>query len=75
MYKRQELLAAATDSAREQGFTDADRVLSTAHWDTDEDLIRHFLAVLAAGASLVQVTHADPAVLDRRREMEKVSRG
>ncbi|OJZ64487.1 TIGR03089 family protein [Mycolicibacterium diernhoferi] len=69
------LLAAATASAAEQGLTDADRVLSTASWDTEDDLIRNFLAVLAAGASLVQVSHPDPAALDRRREMEKVTRG
>lgn len=69
------LLAAATASAAEQGLTDADRVLSTASWDTEDDLIRNFLAVLAAGASLVQVAHPDPAALDRRREMEKVTRG
>ena len=69
-----ELLALAADSASEQALTDSDRVLSTAPWDTDDDLIRNFLAVLSAGASLVQVTNADPAVLDRRCEMEKVTR-
>lgn len=69
-----ELLALAADSAGEQALTDSDRVLSTAPWDTDDDLIRNFLAVLSAGASLVQVTNADPAVLDRRCEMEKVTR-
>jgi uncharacterized protein (TIGR03089 family) len=68
------LLALAADSASEQALTDSDRVLSTAPWDTDDDLIRNFLAVLSAGASLVQVTNADPAVLDRRCEMEKVTR-
>jgi uncharacterized protein (TIGR03089 family) len=69
-----ELLALAADSASEQALTDSDRVLSTAPWDTDDDLIRNFLAVLSAGASLVQVTNADPAVLDRRCETEKVTR-
>lgn len=69
-----ELLTLAADSASEQALTDSDRVLSTAPWDTDDDLIRNFLAVLSAGASLVQVTNADPAVLDRRCEMEKVTR-
>lgn len=69
-----ELLALAADSAGEQALTDSDRVLSTAPWNTDDDLIRNFLAVLSAGASLVQVTNADPAVLDRRCEMEKVTR-
>ncbi len=70
-----DLLALAADSASEQGLTDSDRVLSTAAWDTDDDLIRHFLAVLSAGASLVQVTNPDPGALERRRVMEKVSRG
>ncbi|KRD15344.1 acetyl-CoA synthetase [Mycobacterium sp. Root265] len=70
-----DVLALAADSASAQELTDSDRVLSTARWDTDDDLIRHFLAVLSSGASLVQVANADPAVLDRRREMEKVSRG
>ncbi len=69
-----DVLAAATASAAEQGLTEADRVLSTASWDTEDDLIRHFLAVLAAGASLVQVAHPDEAALARRREMEKVTR-
>lgn len=70
-----EVLALATSSAAEQGLTATDRVLSTAPWHTDDDLIGHFLAVLAAGASLVLVANADPAVLDRRRTTEKVSRG
>jgi hypothetical protein len=33
------------------------------------------LAVFAAGASLVQVANPDAGVLDRRRQMEKVTRG
>jgi hypothetical protein len=33
------------------------------------------LAVYAAGASLVQVANPDASALDRRREMEKVTRG
>jgi uncharacterized protein (TIGR03089 family) len=70
-----EVLALATDAAHEQGFTPVDRVLSTAPWRTADDLIGHFLAVLAAGASLVLVANADPDVLDRRRVTEKVSRG
>ncbi|XJF11423.1 TIGR03089 family protein [Mycobacterium sp. AMU20-3851] len=69
-----DLLTAATASAAAQGLTDTDRVLSTASWDTEDELIGNFLAVLAAGASLVQVAHPDPAALDRRREMEKVTR-
>ncbi|WP_156442405.1 TIGR03089 family protein [Mycobacterium sp. IS-1556] len=70
-----ELLTAARESAAAQGFTGNDRVLSSGGWDTGDKLIEHLLAVFAAGASLVQVANPDPSVLDRRREMEKVTRG
>ena len=70
----EQVLDAARAAAARQGLTGSDRVLSTATWEND-GLIEHLLAVLAAGASLVQVANPDPAVLDRRREMEKVTRG
>lgn len=70
-----QVIAAAQSAAAAQGLTPTDRVLSSASWGSDEDLIQHLLAVLAAGASLVQVAHPDPAVLDRRRAMEKTTRG
>ena len=69
-----ELLAAAADSAAAQGITADDRVLSTARWDTADELTANFLAVLAAGASLVLVANADPTAQDRRREVEKVTK-
>ena len=69
-----ELLAAAVDSAAAQGITAGDRVLSTARWDTADELTANFLAVLAAGASLVLVANADPTAQDRRREVEKVTK-
>lgn len=69
-----EVLAAAQAAAAAQGLAATDRVLSTAGWDGD-DLIDHLLAVLAAGASLVQVVNPDPAAMDRRRTTEKVTRG
>jgi len=69
-----QVLDAARASASAQGLMATDRVLSSADWE-GSGLVEHFLAVLAAGASLVQVAHPDPAVLDRRREMEKVTRG
>jgi uncharacterized protein (TIGR03089 family) len=69
-----ELLAVATDSAVAQGLTADDRVLSIATWDTARDLTDNLLAVLAAGASLVQVANPDPHALDRRREVEKVTK-
>ncbi len=70
-----ELLAAAADSAASQGLTADDRVLSSARWDTPDELIANFLAVLAAGASLVLVANPDEALMDRRRQTEKITRG
>jgi uncharacterized protein (TIGR03089 family) len=70
-----EVLAAAQTSAATQGFSRDDRVMSMASWTTADDLTDSLLAVLAAGASLVQVANPDAAALDRRREMEKVTRG
>jgi len=69
-----EVLAAAQDSAAAQGFTPQDRVLSTSKWDTPAQLVDGLLAVLAAGASLVQVAHADSSRLTHRVETEKVTR-
>ena len=69
-----DVLAAAADSAGAQGLTAEDRVLSTASWDTADELIANYLAVLAAGASLVLVASPDAAVMDRRREVEKVTK-
>jgi uncharacterized protein (TIGR03089 family) len=70
-----EVLAAAARQAAARGLTDADRVMSTAGWDTAEDLIAELLAVLSAGASLVLVANSDAAALERRRETEKVTKG
>lgn len=70
-----QLIATATAAATRLGLTDRDRVLSTASWDSPAELEEHLLAVLAAGASLVLVVNPDPERLDRRREMEKVTRG
>ncbi len=70
-----EVLAAAEASAAAQGFTRDDRVMSMAGWTTADELTDNLLAVFAAGASLVQVANPDAAALDRRRQMEKVTRG
>jgi uncharacterized protein (TIGR03089 family) len=70
-----ELLAAAADSAAAQGVTATDRVLSTARWDTADELIANFVAVLAAGASLVLVANPDLSSQVRRRQTEKITRG
>lgn len=70
-----EVLAGAQASAAAQGLTAGDRVMSTAQWDTADELTANPLAIFAAGASLVQVANPDPTALDRRRQMEKVTRG
>jgi uncharacterized protein (TIGR03089 family) len=65
----------AQAAAAAQGFTAGDRVMSTAVWTTADELTANLLAVFVAGASLVQVANPDAAALDRRRQMEKVTRG
>ncbi len=50
-------------------------MLSSAPWDTADDVIAGLLAPYAAGASLVYVAHPDAALLDRRRATEKTTRG
>ena len=68
---------AVLDAARERagalGVAEGARVLSTAAWDSADGLRDGLLAVLAAGASLVQVVNPaeDAAVLDRRAETER----
>jgi hypothetical protein len=53
-------------------------VLSSAPWTGPGDLVDGLLAVLAAGASLVQVANPDanpdPGALARRIETEKVTK-
>jgi uncharacterized protein (TIGR03089 family) len=70
-----EVLAAAEASAAAQGLTGDDRVLSMAHWANPDELVDNLLAVFAAGASLVLVANPDAGALDRRRQMEKITRG
>jgi uncharacterized protein (TIGR03089 family) len=69
-----DVLADAHGSALAQGVTADDRVLSFGRWDTPDALVDSLLAVFTIGASLVQVVNADPALLERRRQMEKVTR-
>ncbi|MFQ6229200.1 TIGR03089 family protein [Nocardia sp. NPDC002869] len=68
-----EVLTEARKSAVRQGFAEGDRVLSSASWDTPAELIDGYLAVLTAGASLVQVANPDPALRERRVESERVT--
>jgi uncharacterized protein (TIGR03089 family) len=70
-----DVLAGAQSSATAQGFTAGDRVMSTASWPTADELTANLLAVFAAGASLVQVANPDASALDRRRQMEKITKG
>jgi uncharacterized protein (TIGR03089 family) len=68
-----DVLSAARAQAASRSWTDADRVLSSASWDTAEAIIDNMLAVFVAGASLVQVAHPDPEKLARRVQTEKVT--
>jgi uncharacterized protein (TIGR03089 family) len=67
-----DVLAAARERATALGLA-ADRVWSAGSWDSPDLLVNNLLSVFAAGGSLVQVTHADPAAQERRRAMEKVT--
>jgi len=69
-----DVLAEARRSAQTQGLSAGDRVMSDAPWSSDRDIIDNLLAVFVVGASLVQVSHPDPASLTRRRGSEKVTR-
>ncbi len=69
-----ELLAECERSAAARGLTAMDRVLSVAQWAEPNALTDGLLAILATGASLVQVANADPSALPRRIETEKVTR-
>jgi uncharacterized protein (TIGR03089 family) len=71
-----EVLNRAGAAAAEAGLSSADRVLTTADWSVADGLVQLPLAVLAAGASLVQCRNApaDPAALDRRATSERVTR-
>ena len=67
-----EVLAAARSRATELGLSAGDRLLCTTGWDgaVPGEVL---LAVLAADASLVQCTGADPAALTARRAAERIT--
>ncbi len=65
-----EAAGAALDRAGELGLAAGSRVLSTLSWDSRAGLVDGMLAVLAAGASLVQVGNPDAATLPERAETE-----
>jgi hypothetical protein len=68
-----ELIAAARDRASTLGINADSRVLSTLDWTFPDGLLSGLLAVLAAGASLVQCTPADPTKLPDRRQSERTT--
>ena len=67
-----EVLDAALARAAALELTEGARVLSTLAWDSPEGLRDGLLAVLAAGASLVQVVNAEGS-LERRAETERAT--
>jgi uncharacterized protein (TIGR03089 family) len=69
-----QVLADCQSSAAARGLTSSDRVLSGASWSGPAELVDGLLAIMAVGASLVQVANADPAGQQRRIETEKVTR-
>lgn len=69
----EQILSDCAESSAAAGLSSADRVLSSASWAGPDELVDGLLAVLATGASLVQVANPDPAKLQRRIETEKVT--
>ena len=73
-----EILEQCRHSAEVRGVTASDRVLSSASWTRADDLVDGLLSIMAVGASLVQVAHADanpdPGARQRRIDTEKVTR-
>lgn len=68
-----DVLEAAGRRARALHIGRDDRVLSTLDWRTDDGVTDGLLAVLAAGASLVQCANLDRTKLRQRRSDERVT--
>ena len=68
-----DVLGDARRRAADRSWDASSRVLSTAPWPDADAVVDGLVAVLAAGASLVQVSNADPAAQERRRTTEKVT--
>lgn len=68
-----EVLATARKRAAELGIGAGDRVLATREWTLPDGVIDALLAPLSAGASIVQVSNADPAKLPDRRTTERTT--
>jgi uncharacterized protein (TIGR03089 family) len=69
-----QILDDCENSAAARGLTSTDRVLSSASWPGPAELVDGLLAIMAVGASLVQVANPDPSALQRRIETEKVTK-
>lgn len=62
------------EDARQRGeLTSSSRVLSTMDWTVPEGIMEGLLSVLAAGASLVQVSNSVPDLLDKHRDTERAT--
>lgn len=68
-----EVVAEARTRAATLGITAESRVLSTVEWTIPDGVLGGLLAVLAGGASLVQVSNADPARLPAHRTSERIT--
>lgn len=68
-----EVLTMARERTAALGLTRESRVLSTRDWTFPDGVVDCVLAVLTAGASLVQVTNPDPATLDGIRAAERTT--
>jgi uncharacterized protein (TIGR03089 family) len=72
-WSHDELGAGAAHAAHVHGLDATSRVLSALGYDTVDGLDAGLLAPLAAGGSVVLVTHPDPARLEERRTAERVT--
>jgi uncharacterized protein (TIGR03089 family) len=68
-----EVLTEAAHRAKSLGLTPGSRVLSTIDWTTAAGILDGFVTVLAAGASLVQVSNPSPDKLDAHRTTERTT--
>ena len=68
-----EVLAEAGLRAKSFGLTPESRIMSTLDWTLPEGILDGLLAVLAAGASLVQITNPDPTKLAGHRAAERTT--
>ena len=67
------VLARSTALAASAGYAAGDRVLSTREWRTVDDLYDGLLAPFAAPASVIHVSHPDPAKLMDKFGVEKAT--